>query len=117
MAIDTKPEERDDQIIPEGTRATSRRSAKRRQRFQTIGKYLITLGLLTVGFVVYEYWGTGYLTQRAQNSLRATVATHGLVQYSVPDEHGVIKQERRPIRGKALGYIRIPRLNLDMIFV
>jgi sortase A len=117
MAIDTRPGQQSDQLSPEETGATSRRSAKRRQRYHAVGKYLITLGLLTIGFVVYEYWGTGYLTQRAQNSLRASVATHGLIHYSVPDERGIIKKEARPIRGKALGYIRIPRLNLDMIFV
>jgi sortase A len=117
MAIDTRPEEQSDQAISEARRMAKERSDKRRQWYRTIGKYLITLGLLTIGFVVYEYWGTGYLTQRAQNSLRAGVATHGLVHYSVPDQFGVIKQERRPIRGKALGYIKIPRLNLDMIFV
>jgi sortase A len=116
MAIDTRPEQQSDQLSPEETGATSRRS-RRRRRYHAVGKYLITLGLLTIGFVVYEYWGTGYLTQRAQNSLRASVVTHGLIHYSVPDERGIIKKESRPIRGKALGYIRIPRLNLDMVFV
>jgi sortase A len=116
MAIDTRPEQQRDQSAPGVTRAI-RRATRRRQRYRTVGKYLVTLGLLTLGFVVYEYWGTGYLTQRAQNGLRATVANHGFIQYSLPDDRGTIEPERRPIRGKGLGYIRIPRLHLDMVFV
>src|SRR6266508_1789494 len=99
MAIDTRPEHQSDQLTPEEA-GSSLRPAKRRQRLRAVGKFLITLGLLTIGFVVYEYWGTGFITQRAQNSLRASVVTHGLIQYSLPDERGVIKQEGRPIRGK-----------------
>src|SRR5439155_9468550 len=90
MSIETKPEEQAESPPPIPARATSRVAGRRRQRFRTIGAYLIVLGLLTVGFVIFEYWGTSYLTQRAQNHLRAAAVAHGLIKYSVPDPQGVI---------------------------
>ncbi len=117
MSIETKPEEQAESPPPVPARMSTRVASRRRQRFRTLGAYLIVLGLLTVGFVIFEYWGTSYLTQRAQNHLRASAVAHGLIKYSVPDPQGVIKEERRPIPHAALGYLKIPRLHLDMVFV
>jgi sortase A len=119
MAIDTRPESQAEPISPVATRVATRRG-RRSRRLRTIGKYLITLGVLTVGFVAYEYWGTGYLTQRAQNSLRNSVAAHGFVKYDLPTpgpSSAPARPKARPIPGGALGYIRIPRIGLDMVFV
>ena len=59
-------------------------------------------GLLLLGWVGYELWGTGVGTAHAQAVLRASLA------------HGY---PARPIPGRADGIIRIPRIALDMAFV
>jgi sortase A len=121
MAVDTRPD-RDSNATGGIKPAASRVRARRSRRLRTAGNYLIVLGILTVGFVAYEYWGTGYLTQRAQNSLRNTVAAQGFSDYTLPTPGASgapapATQKVRPIPGGALGYIRIPRLHLDMVFV
>jgi sortase A len=65
-------------------------------------------------FAAYELWGTGVITARAQSQLRDEVALHGFADYVVASEG---KQGPRPIPGDALGYLKIPKLGLDMIFV
>jgi sortase A len=94
MAIDTQP---DVARPPAPARSGGRRFLR------GFGKTLITLGVLVLLFVAYELWGTGLLTERAQNRLRDDIREHGLAA--------------RPIPGNALGFIRIPRMELDMVFV
>jgi sortase A len=117
MALDTRQEPEANLLPGEGKRADTRRSNKRRGRFRAVGKFLITLGILTIGFVAYEYWGTAFLTQRAQNNLRQTVVSKGFVDYgATQDSRGAIKQPKLKLGG-GLGYIKISRLGLDMVFV
>jgi sortase A len=68
-----------------------------------IGKTLITLGVLVLLFVAFELWGTGVLTQREQGRMRDAIGTQGFPERAVP--------------GGALGFIRIPKIDLDMVFV
>jgi sortase A len=63
---------------------------------------LIVAGLSMLGFVGYEMWGTGLQTARAQSALRTDLAR------GFPS---------KPIPGKAEGFIRIPRLAVDVAFV
>lgn len=67
------------------------------------GLSLVVTGLLLVGSVAYQLWGTGIQTSRAQADIRRQVAAHGL--------------PANPIPGGAAGFIRIPRIHLDMAFV
>jgi sortase A len=67
------------------------------------GKTLITAGVLVLLFVAYELWGTGVITQRAQDGLRQEIDRDGLAL--------------APIPGKAVGFIAIPKIGLDMVFV
>jgi sortase A len=119
MAIDTRPEPQADELPPDPNRAGSGRGSKRRRVLRALGTYLITIGLLTIGFVAYEYWGTGYLTQRAQATLRNKVADQGgfVVYGGVPDDRGAVKPQKHVFPGEAIGEIRIPRISLDMLFV
>jgi sortase A len=55
-----------------------------------------------LGSVGYELWGTGLQTARAQSVLRADLA-HGFPSRAIP--------------GRANGFIRIPRMALDVVFV
>ncbi|MCA1726906.1 MAG: sortase [Actinobacteria bacterium] len=96
MSVDTKPQS------PE-TGAPPRAGTRRRRVLRVIGKTLIGLGVLVLAFVAYELWGTGVVTDRAQDDLREQVEAHGF--------------DARPIPGGALGFIRIPKIDLDMIFV
>jgi sortase A len=122
LSIDTKPEaagpEQEGTQPRDEPRLTSRRVIKRRRRLRAIGTYFVMLGILTIGFVAYEYFGTSYLTQRAQASLRHHAEAHGYIQYGgVPDDRTVVKAHPKIFRGDALGELRIPRMNLDMVFV
>jgi sortase A len=123
VAIDTTPaaagQDQEATQPPTETRVTTRRVLKRRRRIRALGSYLVVIGILTIGFVAYEYFGTSYLTTRAQASLRAHAQTHGFIQYGgVPDDRNPVTAAPPKIfRGDALGEIRIPRMSLDMIFV
>ena len=67
------------------------------------GKTLITLGVLVLLFVAYELWGTGLITERAQDQLREDIAQDGLAL--------------APIPGKAVGFLTIPKIGLDVVVV
>jgi sortase A len=87
--------------------------ARGRRTLRAIGNALLAFGVLAALFTGYELWGTGLFTARAQSNLRDDVALHGLVNYGVLEGN----QRSRPIPGEALGYIKIPKIGLDMIFV
>jgi sortase A len=88
--------------------------SRRRRTFRAIGNALLCFGVLLGLFTAYELWGTGLVTARAQSQLRDEVALHGFADYFLASEGN---QRPQPIPGDALGYITIPKLGLDMIFV
>src|SRR3954453_12743046 len=47
-----------------------------RRAIAGIGRTLVTLGLLILLFVVYQLWGTGIFTARAQDNLEHDVRAH-----------------------------------------
>ncbi|HJP67105.1 MAG TPA: class E sortase [Actinomycetota bacterium] len=87
--------------------------ARGRRTLRAIGNALVAFGVLAALFTAYELWGTGLVTARAQSSLRDDVALHGLVDYGTLEGN----QRGGPIPGGAIGYIKIPKIGLDMIFV
>ncbi len=46
-----------------------------RRAAATLGRFLVTVGLLILLFVAYQLWGTGIFTARAQNDLKHKFAT------------------------------------------
>ncbi len=85
-----------------GRRRARRERRARRLRLGLGGSCLIA-GLVLVGSVGYQLWGTGIATSHAQAALRHRIQTFGF-----PD---------RPIPGGAIGYLDIPRIHLDIVFV
>jgi sortase A len=83
--------------------ATRARRGRRRSALRWGAVYLIVLGATLLGYVGYELWGTGIATARAQSRFKVELRTHGF--------------PARPIPGGAVGFIRIPRIDLDMAFV
>jgi sortase A len=79
------------------------------------GNVMLTFGLLLGALIAYELWGTGVVTARAQSQLRDEVALHGFADYAPAPEGD--RAGPRPIPGDALGYLRIPTLGLDLVFV
>lgn len=69
-----------------------------------VGRGLIVTGLLMLGFVVYQLWGTGITESREQRSLAQ--------QFELPRLETVV-----PKPGEAVGRLRIPSINLDKIVV
>jgi sortase A len=67
------------------------------------GSYLVVLGVSLLGYVGYQLWGTGIYTARAQSRISAEIRTHGFPS--------------RPVPGGAVGFIRIPKIGVDMAFV
>jgi sortase A len=107
-----------------------------RRTAASLGRMLVTVGLLILLFVVYQLWGTGILTARAQDDLErefnaqlrdnptitapptgprsTTTATSGsstTTSGTAPKVVQVINE------GDPVGRIRIPRIGLDLIFV
>jgi sortase A len=82
-------------------------SRARRRRARTVlrwgASYLVVLGISLLGYVGYQLWGTGIYTARAQSMITAELHTHGFPS--------------RPVAGGAVGFIRIPRIDLNMAFV
>ena len=97
MAVDTRAPDAPDR------EARRRRLARRRKLLRGIGKTLITMGVLILLFVAYELWGTDLIAKRSQDNLREDVAKNGFATRAVP--------------GKALGFLRIPKLDVDVVFV
>jgi sortase A len=73
----------------------------------------VAFGVLASLFTAYELWGTGLVTARAQSALRDDVALHGLVDYGQLEGN----QRGGPIPSGAIGFIKIPKIGLDMVFV
>lgn len=79
------------------------RRLRRRAALKWSSLSLIGAGLALFGYVGYQLWGTGIYTARAQSHLRAEIERHGF--------------PTRPIPGGAVGFIRIPRISLNVAFV
>jgi sortase A len=94
MAVDTRHQA---PVAPPRPRSRGRRILR------GAGKTLITAGVLILLFIAYELWGTGLLAGREQNRMRDAIGTQGF--------------PARPVPGGALGFIRIPKIDLDMVFV
>jgi sortase A len=82
-------------------------SRARRRRARTAlrwgGSYLVVLGVSLLAYVGYQLWGTGIYTARAQSRISAEIRTHGFPS--------------RPVPGGAVGFIKIPKIGLNMAFV
>jgi sortase A len=74
-----------------------------RRALRMIATALITMGLALLGSVAAEQWGSAIGTSGAQAVLRAQVAAEGLPE--------------RPIPGGIVGFIWIPRIQVDAAFV
>jgi sortase A len=64
---------------------------------------MILAGSVLVGHVALDLWGTGLGTARAQSRFRAVLVGRGFPE--------------RPAEGEAIGFLRVPRLGLDVAFV
>lgn len=86
-----------------GTRVQRLRLRARRRARRRLGLSLVVVGLVLLGAVAYQLWGTGIVTSRAQAAFRKEIAAHGF-----PD---------RPRFGQPIGVIRIDAIELDMAVV
>jgi sortase A len=101
-----------------------------------IGRTLVTLGLLILLFVVYQLWGTGIFTARAQENLKnkfdqqleatddpvigtaSTTSVPGSAVTTPTVPHDRVKPPPPiPPEGEVEGTISIQRIGLDMAFV
>jgi sortase A len=107
-----------------------------RRAIAGIGRTLVTLGLLILMFVVYQLWGTGIFTARAQESLKSKFQKE-LQQYEgdtvapVPTTKKptakttptTLRRDKpslpppTPAEGEVEGIITIPKIGLNMAFV
>jgi sortase A len=69
---------------------------------------MMLVGAAMLGHVAYDLWGTGIGTARAQTRLRAELNS---------DLAHPARTHRRAVPGHVEGFIRIPRLHIDMAFV
>lgn len=89
----------------DGTVATARgRSTTVSRVLDVTGRSLIVLGLLMLGFVGYQLWGTGISEAREQQNLEQ--------QFELPRLESAI-----PESGDVVGRIRIPSLRVDKMVV
>jgi sortase A len=99
----------------------------------TVGRTLITAGVLLLLFVAYQLWGTGLRTSQAQNRLEddleralaevapATTTTHPTLPVgpptAPPSTVAPLAPENLPADGEAAGRIEVAALGLDWVFV
>ena len=81
-----------------------------------IGKLMITIGLLMLGFVAYQLWGTGIKTQQAQNELEREYEQ--LVAQQSGDSDTPTTSTEPPLpdqldRGDVIGRIVIPDISVN----
>ncbi|MFZ4584339.1 MAG: class E sortase [Acidimicrobiia bacterium] len=92
-----------------------------REAIGFIGRALITIGLLLLGFVAYQLWGTDLFTSREQDSLKAqfekqlaattTTAGGGSASTTAP------AAPPETVPGDALGIIKIPKIGVDQVVI
>jgi sortase A len=111
-----------------------------RRAIAGIGRTLVTLGLLILLFVVYQLWGTGIFTARAQESLKNTFqqelrqnqaendtvgpvpTTVGTAKPTGTTSTTVVYSNRlsplvTPAEGAVEGVIKIPRIGITFYYV
>ncbi|HEV7525747.1 MAG TPA: sortase [Acidimicrobiia bacterium] len=107
-----------------------------RRAIAGIGRTLVTLGLLILLFVVYQLWGTGIFTARAQENLKSkfqkelqqagtdnpvvaspTTTKPGVSTPPTVPHDNVKPAPPTPAEGEVEGKISIQRIGLDMAFV
>jgi sortase A len=109
-----------------------------RRTAASVGRMLVTVGLLILLFVAYQLWGTGVFTARAQHDLEKqfnaelhdnpTVESTTSTAAPRPTTTGATTTTTQPAstaprrlqvvnEGDPVGRIRIPRISLDLIFV
>jgi sortase A len=113
MAVTTEPERSTFGFEPERGRVATR---ARRRKWRLLGLLLLVGGVSLVGYVAYQYFGTNWITSRAQHRLRNEITQKGFQDYQTGAE-GTGQDAIRPVPKGALGFIKIPRLNLDMVFI
>jgi len=92
---------------------------------EILGKALIAMGLLFLGFIAYQIWGTGLETSRAQNKLRdqfeeiiAAPFEATLTTSTPPTPNGPTAVAAVPIPvKKAIALIEIPTIKVSQIVV
>lgn len=92
-----------------------------------IGKTLISVGVLTLLFVVYQLWGTGITESREQRSLRSQFARQLAAPAAAEPAPSTSATPATvappttapapPIEGEAAGNITIPKIGLDKMIV
>ncbi|HTN99750.1 MAG TPA: class E sortase [Microthrixaceae bacterium] len=98
-----------------------------------LGRALIVAGLLVLGFVAYQLWGTSVEASRGQSDLRETLAADlGKTDVARVDLTDLMKEMAKPpeptadkpapvieppAEGEPLGVISIPRIDLKRIVV
>ncbi|MHB1137534.1 MAG: class E sortase, partial [Microthrixaceae bacterium] len=94
-----------------------------------IGKLLITAGVLVLGFVAFQLWGTGLEESRGQSQLTENLASDlGTTDSATLDLSEVNEQlaavDSRtapptppPPEGEPVGIITIPRIELQRVIV
>ncbi|HUG88204.1 MAG TPA: class E sortase [Actinomycetota bacterium] len=97
------------ETLPSSPRADSRRGGIGSRIVRGAGWTLITAGVLVALFVVYELFVTDLITARHQATLRDDLAR----QFRSTDPEG----QPRPIAGRGLAILRIPRIELDAVVV
>ena len=110
-----------------------------RRAIAGIGRALVTIGLLILLFVVYQLWGTGIFTARAQERLKKDFAKaqqaynqeNPVVSTTTPDPSDTVGSSTTttiagpltkpapptPPEGQVEGTIDIPKIGLNMQFV
>jgi sortase A len=125
------------------TRLDHRASARDHRRYDRqvrrgiagIGRALVTVGILLLLFVVYQLWGTGVFTARAQDHLKTEFRQH--LQADENDTVGPLPTSKRPASGSTTsttfshkfvplstpsdgsveGLIQIPAINVSFFYV
>lgn len=83
-----------------------------------VGRALVTAGLLILGFVAYQLWGTGVVEARAQDRLRDDFAAAAReARVARPDPAVPPTAPPPPPSGEAVAVLRIPRLDLERAVV
>jgi len=86
------------------------------------GVTLIVLGLLLLGLIAYQLWGTGFQTREAQrslanefNSLVASTSTTTLPSTPTSEPKEIVIPD--PEEGDVIAYLYIEKMNLDVYVV
>lgn len=112
--------------------------SKRRRRYgiavvgrilNGVGKALIIGGLLVLGFVAFQLWGTGIETSQKQDGMRASLAASlGKTNVKSITNRDLVKAAEEvdpvtappmdpPPEGEPVGIVKIPRIGVDWLMV